>query len=464
MFASTRMFLLIMAVFSAFALPFATLAASEGANEDLHLAARRFVELWSSGAYEGATGTFDNTMSEKMPAAKLQETWAALSAQVGGFRGITGTRAEESNGHDIVHVTCRFESASIDFRIVYDSERRIAGLWLTPAAQEDAGPPPYADPAAFDEVSVKVGTQEWELPGTLSIPAGRGPHPAVVLVHGSGPNDRDGTVGPLRPLRDIAWGLASSGIAVLRYDKRTMVHASRMAAIRNELTVREETIDDALAAVLLLRATERIDPRRIFVLGHSLGGMLAPRIAAAAASSGEDAAAGGGAPAPLAGIIILAGAARPLENLLVEQYRYLFSLDGVISDQEREELDRLEAQAARVKDPALATATPAEELPFGVAATYWLDLRAYDPAEAAAALDLPILILQGERDYQVSLEDFRIWQAALSGAPRAELRSYPALNHLFVAGEGITTPAEYLRAGHVAGEVIEDMARWIGRH
>ena len=132
-----------------------------------------------------------------------------------------------------------------------------------------------------------------------------------MLVHGSGPNDRDETLGPNKPFRDLAWGLADRGIAVLRYDKRTSVYGGKMAGNKN-LTVREETIDDALLAVKLLRGRPDIDPKRIFILGHSLGGMVAPRIGADDPS--------------LAGLIILAGATRPLPDVAREQLEYIASL------------------------------------------------------------------------------------------------------------------------------------------
>jgi dienelactone hydrolase len=432
---------------------------------DLQSAARRFVSIWASGDYQGATGTFDETMSKAMPPEKMKEAWESLTARAGKFEEITGTRTEKVEGYDIVYVTCRLELASVDIKVVYDGERRIAGLWFVPtAASVDSGPPPYAERSAFDETEVTVGSGEWKLPGTLSIPTGEGPYPALVLVHGSGPNDRDETIGPNKPFRDIAWGLASRGIAVLRYEKRTKVHGSRIALHENTITVREEVIDDALAAVSLLGGTERIDPARVFLLGHSLGGSLAPRIGAPAARSGATTA-HYNANAPLiSGIIVMAGAARPLEDLLVDQYRYIFSLDGEISEQERAQIDSLEAQAARVKDPALSAATPAERLPLGVNAAYWLDLRDYDPVKTAQTLELPILILQGERDYQVTIEDFRRWKDALSSSPRVEMKLYPALNHLFMTGEGKSTPAEYDNAGHVDEEVIADIARWIQRH
>src|SRR5205085_5456531 len=170
-------------------------------------------------------------------------------------------------------------------------------------AAADYKAPSYVNPESFTEKQVKVGKGEWELPATLTIPKGDGPFPALVLVHGSGPHDRDETIGPNKPFRDLAEGLASRGVAVLRYDKRSLVSP---LGIR---TVNEEVVEDAKAAIELLSAEPRIDRRRIIVLGHSLGGTLAPRIAA------ED--------PRTAGIVILAGAARPFEDLLVEQLRYL---------------------------------------------------------------------------------------------------------------------------------------------
>ena len=147
-----------------------------------------------------------------------------------------------------------------------------AALASAPKAAEYR-PPDYVARASFSEQQVTVGADsEWALPATLTLPAGKGPFPAVVLVHGSGPNDRDETQGPNKPFQDLAWGLGSQGIAVLRYDKRTLVYRGKLGALPN-ITVKEETVDDALAAVALLRQTPGIDPKRIFVLGHSLGGI-----------------------------------------------------------------------------------------------------------------------------------------------------------------------------------------------
>jgi dienelactone hydrolase len=269
------------------------------------------------------------------------------------------------------------------------------------------------------------------------------------LVHGSGPQDRDETVGRNKPFRDLAWGLASQGIAVLRYDKRTLTHAARFATPKEPLTVKEEVIDDVLAAVALLHKNKAVDAKRIFVLGHSLGGILAPRI---------------GKEAPdVAGLIILAGATRPLEDLILEQHTYLLSLDGPPSADGKAELEKIKAVVARIKDPKLSPEAPAAEL-FGGSGAYWLSLRDYHPAETARTLKQPLLILQGERDYQVRMTDFDGWKKALAERKDAELKSYAKLNHLFVEGEGAGTPAEYDSVGHVSKEVVDDVAAWIKKH
>jgi hypothetical protein len=320
--------------------------------------------------------------------------------------------------------------------------------------------PPVTRPAEpelpsprFSERAVVVGFEPWALPGTLTMPSRTPLVPGVVLVHGSGPNDRDETIGPNKPFRDLAHGLASRGIAVLRYDKRTFAHPARMVDVMTGdggLTVKEETIEDVLEAVAFLRDQPGVDPRRIFVVGHSLGATLAPRIADQTDK--------------LSGLVLMAGAARPLEDLILEQTRYLLSLHGTGSEQEANELKQLEEQVARVKSPDLTPAVPRTQLPLGIPASYWLDLRQYNPAATAARIGLPMLILQGERDYQVTMTDFNGWQAALEGKADITCQSYPDLNHLFMPGTGPSTPAEYLTAGHVAEGVIEDIAAFVKLH
>ncbi|MGH9943820.1 MAG: alpha/beta hydrolase family protein [Pyrinomonadaceae bacterium] len=344
-----------------------------------------------------------------------------------------------------------FQVEAQSVRAVRQGMEALAEAAFAPAAKAAPQwqPPAYARPESFREQEVTVGAgSEWALPGTLSVPKGVGPFPAVVLVHGSGPNDRDESYGPNKTFRDLAWGLASQGVVVLRYDKRTKVHAAKMGQLAATLTVKEEVIDDALAALdLLRRTTPGIDARHVFLLGHSLGGTLAPRVAARDPL--------------LAGLVIMAGATEPLEEAIVRQYEYMAALDGAVDAAERAEIDKVKAQAARVKALKPESPHPDPKETFNVAAAYWLDLRGYDPAQSAGRLKLPILLIQGERDYQVTLKDFGNWRRALDGRGNVTAKSYPKLNHLFLEGEGPGTPAEYLTPGHVPQSVVDDIAAWV---
>ncbi len=418
--------------------------------EDATAKATAFLDLLVKGELQTAVQNFTAPMKAAAPPAKLAEIWSALQTQIGPYKRRIATRRVKEGGYDVVFATTEFERATVDLKVVLDERGRIAGFFIVPPAQEsapaaaDPGPPPYARPDAFREREVTVGSGEWAVPGTLAMPVGQGPFPAVVLVHGSGPNDRDETVGAAKPFRDLAWGLASRGIAVLRYEKRTRQHGAKLAAVAG-FTVQQETIDDVLSAAALLRATQGIDAARVYVLGHSLGAMLVPRI--------------GRQDAKIAGFIVMAAPARPLEDLILEQVTYVAALDGINDAQERRQIEEVRGQVDKVR----ALAPGATGIMLGAPASYWLDLRGYRPADAAKALKQPLLILHGERDYQVMRVDFEAWKRALAGRSDVTFKSYPGLNHLFIAGQGPPGPAEYQRPGHVAEAVVADIAAWLRR-
>ncbi len=422
-----------------------------GQTAGLSAAGSEFVDLLAKKDFAGAEARFDSTMKSVLPEAKLRAVWEELLGQVGPYQKQLRTRVTKQEGYDVVFVTCQFENKKLDTKVVFDDNRLVGGLFFEPThpAPKFNEPPPYARTKAFREKDFTVGDGKWRLPGTLTLPGtGSGPWPCVVLVHGSGPEDRDETIGASKPFRDLAWGLASKGIAVLRYEKRTKQYAD---ALRSggvgQFTVKEETIDDALSAVARLRATESIDPKRIFVLGHSLGGMLAPRI--------------GQSDPKIAGLIMMAGClSRPFEDLIVEQVRYLISLNGKPSAEDEAKLAEFESIAAKVKKLTAADYSSSAFL-MGAPAAYWLDLREHDSLAITRKLGQPLLILQGGRDYQANPADFQHWKEALGAQPNVTFKLYPRLNHLFIAGEGKSTPGEYENPGHVAEAAVTDIAQWI---
>jgi uncharacterized protein len=404
--------------------------------------------------YAGAIGLFDDTMKAAVPESKLKEIWETLPKQVGAFQNRSDTHlAARKDQYQQVIVPLQFEKAALNMLVVVNvNTGQIGGLFFQPNQGAQASlykTPAYVDPNKFEEKDITFGSDQWKLPGTLTLPKGSGPFPAVVLVHGSGPNDRDETIGPNKPFKDIAQGLASQGIAVLRYDKRTKVYGAVMAKATDQITVKEEVLDDATAALEFLRQQPQIDPKRVFVLGHSLGGYLAPRIAQANPD--------------IAGLIIMAGAARPLEDLIQEQTQYILDNDQTLSAQQKQlQLSQIQQQIEAVK--TLTAQSSTKDVFFGMSVPYWLDLKNYQPVEVARNLTIPMFIAQGERDYQVTMKDFGIWKNALAGHNNVQSKSYADLNHLFISGSGESLPAEYQTPGNVSAIFIQDMAAWVQSH
>jgi dienelactone hydrolase len=323
--------------------------------------------------------------------------------------------------------------------VVFGAVAALAAAWSPVLAMAQDSLPL---PAGLVERAVTVGPLN--LPGTITLPVGGSDLPGVVLVHGSGGHDRDETIGPNKPFRDLAWGLAARGIAVLRYDKRSMV--APFSFLGHAFTVKEEVLDDAAAGVALLRSTPGVDPSRVAVLGHSLGATLAPRVARAAPGT--------------AGIILMSGATAPLTDLIIRQVRYLVANAGSDSVQAVRQQTAMEKLVARIQ--ALTPADSLSTVPLlGAPASYWLDLRRVDPVAVADSLNLPMLVLHGARDYQVTPEEASGWKKVLGGKANVTFHEYPDLNHLFIAGSGPSTPAEYAVPGHVSEPVIDDIGAWL---
>ncbi|MFC2165310.1 alpha/beta fold hydrolase [Acidobacteriota bacterium] len=440
--------LIAIAMISAGSLSALSLLKEASEFDELITKAKAFVQLMAAEKYAEGVTYFDATMTKVMPESKLKQTWESVIKRVGSLQTQIGTRTEKIGNYDAVYVVCTFEKEKMDVKVVFDKDKKVAGLFFLPAQEYKL--PTYSDKDSFIEKEVTVGKGEWKLPGTLALPKGSNSLPALVLVHGSGPNDRNESIGPNKPFQDIAWGLASQEIAVLRYDKRTKAHQQKMAAMKTNLTVKEETIDDALAAVNLLRETEGIDRKRIFVLGHSLGGMLVPRI--------------GLRDSEIAGFIVLAGPTRPLEDLFLEQIKFAYWLDGSLSDEEKVNLEKIKEAVSTIKNMKESEVDPTGNRILGARPGYWLDIQGYNSAKTATGLKHPMLILQGGRDYQVKKKDFEGWKAHLSSRDNVEFKLYPLANHLFMMGRGVSTPAEYLTASNVGEEVINDIANWIKKH
>ena len=302
-----------------------------------------------------------------------------------------------------------------------------------------------------EKIVIGVGTK-YPLNGMLTIPDETNELlPAVVLVHGSGPSNMDGKIGNNYPFKDLAEALAERGIAALRYDKRTFVYGKEM---RNDtgLSVKEETIEDAILAANFLRKDLRIDGNKIFIIGHSMGGMLAPRIDAEGGN--------------FAGIIIMAGSPRKLEEIIINQNNdVLNSLNMFLKMIARKQIAALSSKFNNIYNLSDEEAKSTKVLGKYVRAYYLKEMGEHPSTNYLKALDKPVLILQGDKDFQVSLEkDFDGYKKILGDTRNVTFKLYPNLNHLFmpsVFGEILKAKKEYKVAQRIDKQVIKDVSEWI---
>jgi hypothetical protein len=416
--------------------------------------ATRYVELLAAEKYDDAVALCDDDMAKAFPKEKAAHTWRGLVAQLGALKSTRVHKLEHKPPYIRATLAAKFEKDEIGLAVVVDARARVSGFFIVSLKAEVAWvAPDYVAADAFTEEEVVIGDGDFALPGTLTLPkktkGAQGPFRALVLVHGSGPNDRDETVGGSKVFKDLAQGLASRGIAVLRYEKITRAHGKKvMEKWGDEVTLDKETTLDAVRAVALLKARPDIDRKRIAVLGHSQGGLAAPRIARADPE--------------IAGVVVFAGPTRALEDIALAQFEYIATIPGANGEGAKEKLPAMREAVKLVKSKALNAKTPKETLPLGIPAPFWLDLRDYHPEALAAQLGRPILVLQGEADYQVTMDDFAGWKKALVGKPFARLQSFPGLMHTFAdCGCKLAQPADYDKPAHVAKSVVDEIEKWV---
>lgn len=406
--------------------------------------ALELLDMLNKGEYSSVFNVFDNTMKSALPENKLKETWESTCSQLGGFKKIVGTRTAKQQGYNQVFITCEFGLGNFDVLFVFGQDEKMSGFFIRPTPK-DAKIEEYKPISneILHETEIFIGSGKYKLPGTLTMPRGTSGKklPVIILVHGSGPNDRDETIFNNKPFRDLAHGLAAHGIATIRYDKRTFAHPDYMPE-EGGITVQFEVIDDVLEAIKLAKQTDGIDSSRIFILGHSLGANLLPKIG----EQTDD----------VAGYIAMAGNVTPIYELIPVQYEYIFTLDGKLSEEEQKTLNEVKA---RMESYLGNESTDAE-------AEYFRSFKDYNPVNTALALAEPFLFLQGERDYQVPVSEFEKWKTGLSGRKNTDFILYPKLNHLFMegTGEGKSTPDEYELEQHIPEAVIKDIADWVLAH
>ena len=302
-------------------------------------------------------------------------------------------------------------------------------------------------------ILVGEGTQ-YPLKGLLTLPDDLGkPVPAVVFVHGSGASNMDEKVGKLAPFKDLAEGLAKQGIASVRYDKRSFAHGARLLKEKT-MTVGLETIEDAILAADLIKQQPNIDPGKVFILGHSMGAMLAPRIDAEGGN--------------FRGMILLAGTPRNLETVLVEQMADMMALSNkLVRVLMGKQVTKLQKSFDGMYDLTDEEAK-SKKMGGGTTLYYFKEMGDHPVSSYLASSCKPILVMQGGKDFQVKADvDYVLYQQMLADHPDATFRLYENLNHCFVPsiyGRIDKAKQEYAVEQHIGDDVIADIADWIHNH
>ena len=388
---------------------------------------------------------------DEFPESKFSEQLASMFQMLGEYIVTTNVGVELRDDYVTVIMTEEYFNdgdrikSTLATMFVFDATTdELMGFKLkVPDTSIEAPEPQSSD--KWEEIVLTVG-EKYKLHAILTLPKNVDNPPVVILVHGSGPNDMNETIGKANnaPFEDIAHGLADQGIASLRYDKRTLVYPESFVG---DYTIQDEVLDDVKSAIKQISQNEVIDSERIYVIGHSLGGALVPVIAQ---ENPE-----------VKGVVSLAGSLRGLEDLMYDQNMLILKNSGY-SDEEI-------AQMAIILDQqrqAIKNITPDDDsLYYMTPASYWYSHNSYDRAANAQQLEIPMLILQGADDFQVYADvDYPLWQETLADKSNVTYNLYEGLNHLFMESDSqkdVVDTTVYDKPANVDQQVIDDIANWI---
>lgn len=405
------------------------------------LRVEKVAEQLSKGKFKKICRGMSEEMKEVIDAKSLKQVWEATLAAAGSYKGYVEAQSTPNKSLSTSQsAILQFESLNLKLSVSENPDKELAGLLISPLSYS---PPRYAQGVAVAKIDLPLKSGKYTMPGELIMPRSCGNCPVVVLVHGSGPNDMDETIGPNKPFYDLAMGLAAKGIATYRYDKRTKVYPE---VLEGQFTLQDETINDAVAALQMMHS-DSIEFSAVIALGHSLGAYAMPQVADSLPW--------------LDGAILFSSNARRLENVIAYQYDYLNKLNDVVpSAEDQKTLDEV---IQKINENSYPADAPAKEMLAYWPGTFWKGIHDYDPTEVLAKNSkTEFFIMQGEKDYQITMEDFTLWREKVGSKDNVKMMSFPGLTHLFTPTESETPgPLDYLSPGNVDEQVILEIADWI---
>ena len=334
----------------------------------------------------------------------------------------------------------------LSLRITLNEEDKITGLYFVPMYSSEPLPE-YLDQNLITEKDIKLTSNEFEVEGKHTSPKSKKLGYAVILVHGSGPQDMDVSIGPNKFFRDLAYGLSNVGFDVIRYNKRTFQYANKMPINILDLGLEFEFIDDAVSAVKYLQK-EGFESDKIIIIGHSQSGSILSGIESKLLKDKID----------IKAYIMMAATPVSLEVKILEQTKFISNLDGLISEEEKNQIKIFESYVEELKD--LNSLDP-NNLPFGLNIKYWKDMKENFSPMMMVNIEKPIFVLQGGKDYQVTKQDFDKWKEIFKNKKNVEYQYLRKLNHIFFETTVDPSPQNYQIPGFISEDVIDVISDWI---
>lgn len=417
---------------------------------------KNIIKLSTETEFSQIAKMFDTTDGKKpVNPFILDYLWRDFEEKYGKFISSRTKKEYKKKETEYFIEELQFDSAFVELKIGINPKNKMVAAYLLHkqitkkqlALEKEYTLPSYTKKRNVAVKKLKFGNEPFIISGELTLPIGlkkTDKIPVVIIGHGSGPGDMNGKAGPLQPYKDIAYGLSTKGIAVLRFDKRTLTYGEEVSSDK-KFDVNKETVDDIILAAAFLRNQKNINPEKVYVLGHSLAGMMLPRI--------------GLRDPKLAGLIFMGAPAESLPDKIIEQMEYLTSL----YPEKEKEYTRMKEEFVRLKTRWYDSTTSPRYLPFKSPPSYWDDLKAYKQTEVVKNVQQPMLVLQGEADYQVTMEDFELWKSALKQNKKAVFKSFPKLHHQMgaVNHDGLSVPDDYEIPVNVSEDVINTIYNWI---
>ncbi len=374
---------------------------------------------------------------------KFNELWENLEAGNGSIQSVGKPKTTRKEDQVISKIPVSFENIALNMAITTNEKGKIIGFTFQTL---DYVTPDWAKNKVFGKERLTIVTDTFEMEGEIVLPNNFENCPVVIIVHGSGPSDMNGTFGPNKLYQDLAYGLALQGIATIRYNKRTYTYGKQLATI-DSFTLYDETIDDAISAVQKVSEYFYLDTNRIFVLGHSLGAFSAPIIASECKE--------------VDGIIVLAGSPRPYYQIIPEQYQYLSEVDSNVTEEEQERLDRA-IEERKFIDGEPSSVDGLKEMGNDDMIYYHRHMKTFDIIDSIQSNKIKTLIIQGDRDYQVPhATEFKAFKDKLNNTDWVTFTLVEGANHQMVEWTGKPTPGEYYKQGHIDFNTIVLLSDWI---